>query len=136
MKKTIAQMFREDNLVNNDPLIKRLIKGAIFILLFVIYIGESSVLDTLSFKAVIYFLVLFVMIYLLKYFKINLFSFRKLTTRDISIVIIFTLTVKVLDIIFANLLTGSTLNQEHIEESIQNISILNFAIFFLSLIHI
>ncbi|NHA42885.1 CPBP family intramembrane glutamic endopeptidase [Staphylococcus schleiferi] len=130
MKKTIAQMFREDNLVNNDPLIKRLIKGAIFILLFVIYIGESSVLDTLSFKAVIYFLVLFVMIYLLKYFKINLFSFRKLTTRDISIVIIFTLTVKVLDIIFANLLTGSTLNQEHIEESIQNISILNFAIFF------
>ncbi|MBA8762862.1 CPBP family intramembrane glutamic endopeptidase [Staphylococcus coagulans] len=130
MKKTIAQMFREDNLVNNDPLIKRWIKGAIFILLFIIYIGESTVLETISFKAVIYFLVLIAMMYLMKYFKIELFSFKKLTARDISIVIIFTVIVKVLDIIFVNFVSGTTLNQEHIEDDIQNISILNAALFF------
>ncbi|MBT2861007.1 hypothetical protein HIR68_11905 [Staphylococcus coagulans] len=97
MKETIRQIFHEDNRVNNDALTLRLIKGIIFMLIFVIYIGESSVLETLSLKAWIYFIVLAFLIYMLKYFKINLFSFKKLTAKDISIIVIVIIVVKLLD---------------------------------------
>ncbi|BAS45573.1 hypothetical protein SSCHL_0793 [Staphylococcus schleiferi] len=130
MKETIRQIFHEDNCVNNDALTLRLIKGIIFMLIFVIYIGESSVLETLSLKAWIYFIVLAFLIYMLKYFNINLFSFKKLTVRDISIIIIVTVGVKLLDQLFFFLYSGTTLNQENIQNSIQDISILNYAIFF------
>ncbi len=130
MKETIRQIFHEDNRVNNDALTLRLIKGIIFMLIFVIYIGESSVLETLSLKAWIYFIVLAFLIYMLKYFKINLFSFKKLTAKDISIIVIVIIVVKLLDYLFSYLYAGSTLNQKNIESSIQGISILNFAIFF------